>query len=725
MPRYKKTRLYFLLAILTAGLCFSLPSFSVENINIWGVFPFKGLLGQNLPVTISGQGITEATRVSMSLDVKSATVGSVSGRCLKAEISENTAFLCTVQDFKIYDVKYPSNPVFLGSITTPDRPVDIAISGTMAYVVDISGLQIIDVQNLNHPVLKGYVPLSGMAWSISLSGNTAYVAARNGGLHIVNVTNPDAPSLLSTCTQTPDASDVTVRDHIAYVADCSDLKGLYAVDVSNPSAPEVLKYIPTEGAANSVTLSGQYAFVSEDKGLKVIDIHAPATPTLVGSLATDIVPIDTAIKGTTAYVLDYTYGEVLAVDIHDPEHPQVLWSVATTGGTCMDIDTSGDHAYVAGTTLGFHILDISKAPADMSIGKIDGDNIRDIAIQGDIAYVADQEKGLLVIDVHDPAHPVLSSTLDTPGTTFKLAVKGALVCIADGEGGVQIVDISNSQQPAIIGNIPLTDGASVCFVDDVLLASDWSNGLYAININDPTHPVITGHITLPGYASGMFVSDNKAYVTAWTDGLHIVDISDPANMVLKGSVMTPGYSYNVWVEDSTAFVADRNKGVQIINIADPSAPKIISAIATPGVANNVIKSGKWLYASCSDRGLQMFDVENPEHPVLAGYVNTEGYTWAISLKNNMAFIADGNAGMVITPLPVAITPDKMINTGNLLATILSPLLAGDYKIHLLNPDGLSPTSYRVTFEAGNGDRLSGAVAKPSDKGGCFIETVRY
>jgi hypothetical protein len=65
----------------------------------------------------------------------------------------------------------------------------------------------------------------------------------------------------------------------------------------------------------------------------------------------------------------------------------------------------------------------------------------DLAVEGDVAYLTDLEAGLLVLDISDPADPVITGSLDTPGQAHAIAVAGGgrLGYVADGECGVRVM----------------------------------------------------------------------------------------------------------------------------------------------------------------------------------------------------------------------------------------------------------------------------------------------
>ncbi|HBO41654.1 MAG TPA: hypothetical protein DD477_10620, partial [Spirochaetaceae bacterium] len=76
-----------------------------------------------------------------------------------------------------------------------------------------------------------------------MSGAYAYVADGYAGLHIIDISNPITPILVSTFdTIGAGAFGIYVSGVYAYVADWNT--GLYIIDISNPAAPIRKRYHP-------------------------------------------------------------------------------------------------------------------------------------------------------------------------------------------------------------------------------------------------------------------------------------------------------------------------------------------------------------------------------------------------------------------------------------------------------------------------------------------------
>ena len=78
----------------------------------------------------------------------------------------------------------------------------MAVAGHYAYVVDGNGLRVVDVMNPDAPTVVGFCDMPGSSHGVAAAGNYAHVADGGGGLRVIDVTNPAEPKE-ATPTATP------------------------------------------------------------------------------------------------------------------------------------------------------------------------------------------------------------------------------------------------------------------------------------------------------------------------------------------------------------------------------------------------------------------------------------------------------------------------------------------------------------------------------------------
>src|SRR5207302_4793943 len=98
--------------------------------------------------------------------------------------------------------------------------LDIAVRGTRVYIANGSNLFLADVTNPAAPTRISSLALTGTIQGVDIDTqrNLAVVAAGANGIYVVDVSIPNAPLLLGR-SSTGDARDVALRGNFAFVAD--------------------------------------------------------------------------------------------------------------------------------------------------------------------------------------------------------------------------------------------------------------------------------------------------------------------------------------------------------------------------------------------------------------------------------------------------------------------------------------------------------------------------
>jgi hypothetical protein len=128
----------------------------------------------------------------------------------------------------------------------------------MAYLADREGgLRIVDVSNPMTPTLAGVLATPDYALGVAVAGQFAYVASRGAGLEIVDVSNPISPTLVATVHTADWVKDVVVVGSQAFVLTSGSL---YVVDVADPANPSVSSVLGLSYSMDRLTLNGTYLY---------------------------------------------------------------------------------------------------------------------------------------------------------------------------------------------------------------------------------------------------------------------------------------------------------------------------------------------------------------------------------------------------------------------------------------------------------------------------------
>ncbi len=210
------------------------------------------------------------------------------------------------------------------------------------------------------------------------------------------------------------ANAVATRGDVAFAA--YGLHGLVTTRLAN-DAIRLLAELPTAGWSHDVKLSREQAFLADwQYGLRAVDIHDPAHPTEIATLAT---------PATT-----------IAVSIRESGGKRFVAIAQGHGGISIaELDSAGRLQLLGHNGLGLNPAD---PPHPESGGWAHG-----VAWSDTYVFVANWKRGLTLLDAADMRNPRVVREIPTDGTSLGVRaerqIDGSwLVFLADGEAGLKV-----------------------------------------------------------------------------------------------------------------------------------------------------------------------------------------------------------------------------------------------------------------------------------------------
>lgn len=285
----------------------------------------------------------------------------------------------------------------------------------------------------------GYCPLPGYAEDLDIVDALVYVADDQGGLQIVDISNPENPFVIGEYMSEKSIVGVAVRDTFAYLAVDHNQGGMRIINVVDPENP---------------------VFVGEDNWYYGYNVMAPQNDTMFVYVA-----------GGYWFVVE---------NVSDPQYPSFVrrWS---TPGNIRSVYVVDSIAYLACEQMGLHIFNLAKPDSEALVGWIDTpSHARDVFVQNNLAYIADGRAGLIIVDVSNPEYPGLKGTYNTPDYANDVFVYNNLAYIADGGGGLQVINVTDPEDPVFYGEIEIPYANSVYVKNDRIYVADRDIGLVII-----------------------------------------------------------------------------------------------------------------------------------------------------------------------------------------------------------------------------------------------------
>ncbi|MFZ3080923.1 MAG: NosD domain-containing protein [Bellilinea sp.] len=259
------------------------------------------------------------------------------------EVAGNYAYVAAgFNGVRVYSLTNPTHPVEVGSFLADGLFYCLKISGDRLYAGTMiespaKGIYAFDISDPANPQQIGYYGDIAECWGIDIDGNTVYVADA-GDLKVFDFSDPPNLDLVGSYPLTP--RGLTVRDGLAYVS--QEFDGVKIYNVSNPASISLVGSFTssTSFTHGPVSLAENYAYVSDNWGLRILDVTDPANPTEVSYTPTHDETNWLALSGSRVYVSEGSYGFSL-YDVSNPAAPQLLNQTSVLGAVQVLAVNSG------------------------------------------------------------------------------------------------------------------------------------------------------------------------------------------------------------------------------------------------------------------------------------------------------------------------------------------------------------------------------------------------
>jgi hypothetical protein len=284
---------------------------------------------------------------------------------------------CGEDGFRVYDVANIANKGFSERIVTaPVSPLgqDTHVSTEFATAVALPTNNSVSMSRKHRPENREQTYVyDGREQNLHESYRYAYVTDREEGLILVDVdclTNGDPTDnfLERAVTFNPNgllrgARNLAVAGTTVYV--CCD-QGVVAIDVDDPRAPKVKAQVgaPNVDGPTSIAVQFRYAFVTDRKGVQVLDITFPEKMSAVQGARVELADARSIyVARTYGYVAAGKKGLVI-LDVENPERPKIDQTFDANGAiddlnhVVVAMTNDSFYAYLADGDNGLRVLSL-------------------------------------------------------------------------------------------------------------------------------------------------------------------------------------------------------------------------------------------------------------------------------------------------------------------------------------------------------------------------------
>jgi len=612
------------------------------------------------------------------------------GGGLDVAVSDSVAFLAAGESgMKTVDVRYPADPIRVGSYDPLRWGHAVLVSGDLAYLAWghwfehwdelelFGGLHILDVSDPAQPRPLGRYRSQVNPWRVFLTKDLAYLAGQSsldeGSLQILDVSNPSSPTLRGSYPMRGMAWDVCVSGNLAYVPNGS---GLLILDVSDPSSPTLRAFYGEPlHETRGVHVSGNLAYVGDSYRLWILDVTDPSSPTARTVYPLPDQPFKVLVSGSLAYVACantmnqwwYT-GSLQIIDVSNPSSPTLRGSYGDPwrSDPCWDVYASADRAYVA-TGGGLQILNVSdpSSPTLQGYYRTPGP-ASGVFVSGDLIYVADSELGLFALRYTGPAAAPAAPTGLTAAAVSSTQINLSWQDNSDNEDAFEIerktgaagtwaVVASNGPNAVNHQDMGLSPNTTYCYRVRAYNAAGNSAYSNETSATTPSGPAAPSDLTVTGIASSQINLtwlDNSNYEDGYRIERKTGSTGSWSEIALRGPDYTwyqdtgllrnTTYFYRVRAYNATGNSAYSNE-TSATTWAGGVNLEVVSQIGGGHRAIQVV--GNYAYAG-EGPSLVILDISNPDQPRTVGRFlsHPTAFVCDVFVTGGVAYVANRRAG---------------------------------------------------------------------------------
>lgn len=332
--------------------------------------------------------------------------------------------LLTSKTIQLNEDKISKNYIETSRSKTNGQANAVFVRDNFAFITSEDGLQIFEIQD-NNPYLISSVNIKGNTIDVFINDIYAYTLSEDGivtTLSIINIEDKLHPKIIN-----------------SYQCPFSllDLSGNPENNLDAYNLP-----IPEE-----LFIKDNWAFILDQRGLKIFDINDKNNINLVGSCDTYYAAESIFINENYAFIAD-TIDGIQIINIENKQKP-VIKGMYETEGQASDIYIEGDTAYVADRSNGLIVFDVSHKLginySDRYNSSINYENgyIKKVFKENDYVYAISNGDILIMRinenDIFSSSSLNLIDTFKTPGEISDFFVKDGVIYVADLGYGFEII----------------------------------------------------------------------------------------------------------------------------------------------------------------------------------------------------------------------------------------------------------------------------------------------
>jgi hypothetical protein len=286
---------------------------------------------------------------------------------------------------------------------------------------------------------------------------------------------------------------------------------------------------------------------------------------------------DVCIKDNFAFVTNNDGVDI--IDVQDPRNPRKEASLEIVGGS-FGLHLQDDLAYIAAGGNGLVIANISDPLNPIIVGESAGHGVaRNVYVSGNYAYLACYENGLKIFDISIKSNPVKVADYLSSGRIDNVVYKGGILFLANPNLGIEVLNASNPLSLVKLSTLYAVSGVhDLSIHEDFLFAGCYDSAVWVMNITIPSDPIsIANHADSDGGEAQGVIGNNTHLFVADNYGVEYKDISGlPVITEVAENREEIGAAHDIDFVDNFIFIAGGgiNKDLRIFEICSEQSDNV-------------------------------------------------------------------------------------------------------------------------------------------------------
>ncbi|MHA1818720.1 MAG: hypothetical protein ACTSVN_06260 [Candidatus Heimdallarchaeota archaeon] len=430
--------------------------------------------------------------------------------------------------------------------------------------------------------------------------------------------------------------------------------------------------------ADKVLVTGSLAYVGGGNCLlAIVNLSDPTRLEVLSVYGDPSTVYAIAVIDEQTVVVAYGLSYIEIIDVSNPYNPVPIFDNHAIIAA-RDLVVYNNYLYTTGSYYDLSVYDISEKDSPVLVTSLRTNNSGSYGcfIRDNYLFLASSKDGLEIYNISTPTNPQLVGTCYSNGHYFtKIIVENETAFVVDSLGSLFIFNVSDKTKPVLEANITNINFNEI-FIQQNYLYNINSTDEYEIYNIQGYNLTRESFLVLDDFLVDLTVFNNFSYVLA-ENGLWLIDNSNKSSPFLFNSIGPKDFE-QIQYKNGLIFLREANQRIVILGFdTKTNSFQKIASIFDANISSFCVAEN-YLYLACSTQGIKIYDVSNLAKASLVGTFYDGGEALDVCVRDELAFVADGNDSLEILDVSNKSAPFELLNTSKSIPRVTTVSLSEEF-----------------------------------------------